>query len=173
MLVADISALVSLAITTNSSPIELLFREYDVRIPPAVVSELRDIAAYDDTHGDAATRVLDLLENYHIQQPNDQPDYPLDKGETTAITLANEVNADVFICDEYSELSTVHALLSEARFMTTPKMIEALVIRGVLSSADAQTALSEMVTERSWRNNSYVTQFLDRFDEWKHSDIPI
>ncbi len=165
VLVADTSALVSLAIATDDSPIQLLFGEYDVRVPPAVVSELQDIAAYNDAHADAATRVLDLLTDTHIQQPTEQPDYPLDDGETAAIALTNETNADVFLCDEYGELSTVHALLSEARLMTTPKMIEALVIRGVLSPADAQAALSEMVTERSWRNNSYVTQFLGRFDE--------
>jgi predicted nucleic acid-binding protein len=165
VLVADTSALVSLAIATDDSPIRHLFCEYDVRAPPTVVSELEDIAAYDDSHADAARRVLDQLTDTHTQQPTEQPDYPLDDGETEAIALANETSADVFLCDEYGELSTVHALVSEARLVTTPKMIEAFVLRGVLSPAEAQTALSEVVTERSWRNNSYVTQFLDRFEE--------
>ena len=165
VLVADTSALVSLAIPTDNAPIRLLFEEYDVRIPPAVVSELQDIAGYDDIHADAATRVLDQLADTHIQQPTERPDYPLDDGETAAIALSNEVNADVFLCDEYAELSTVHALLSEARLMTTPKMSEAFVLRDALSPAEAQVALSAMVPERSWRNNAYVTQFLDRFDE--------
>ena len=165
VLVADTSALVSLAIPTDDSSIRLLFEEYDVRVPPAVVNELQDIAAYEDAHADAATRVLDQLADTHIQQPNEQPNYPLDDGETAAIALANEASADVFLCDEYAELSTVHALLSEAHLMTTPKMIEAFVLRDVLSPAEAQAALSEMVSERSWRNNTYVTQFLDRFDE--------
>ena len=165
VLVADTSALVSLAIPTNDAPVRLLFEEYDVLVPPAVVDELQDIAAYEDSHADAATRVLDQLADTHIQQPNEQPDYPLDDGETAAIALANETNTDVFLCDEYVELSTVHALLSEARLVTTPKMIETFVLRDVLAPAEAQTVLSEMVTDRSWRNNAYVTQFLDRFDE--------
>lgn len=165
VLVADTSALVSLAIPANDASIHLLFEEYDVRIPPAVVDELQDIAAYEDAHADAATRVFDQIAEAHIQQPNEQPDYPLDDGETAAIALANEIVADVFLCDEYAELSTVHALLSEARLMTTPKMIEAFVLRDVLAPAKARAAFSEMVTERSWRNNAYVTQFLDRFDE--------
>lgn len=165
VLIADTSALVSLAIPTSDAPIRRLFEEYDIRVPPAVVSELQDIAAYEDAHADAATRVLDQIADTHTQQPNEQPDYPLDDGETAAIALANEMNGDVFLCDEYAELSTVHALLSEARLMTTPKMIEAFVLRKVLSPTEAQTALSEMVSKRSWRNNAYVTQFLDRFDE--------
>ena len=165
VLVADTSALVSLAIPATDAPIRLLFEEYDVRVPPTVVDELQNIAAYEDVHADAATRVLNQIADTHIQQPNEQPNYPLDDGETAAIALANEIVADVFLCDEYAELSTVHALLSEARLMTTPKMIEAFVLRDILAPAKAQAALSEMVTERSWRNNAYVTQFLDRFDE--------
>lgn len=143
VLVADTSALVSLAIATDDSPIQLLFGEYEVRVPSTVVSELQDIATYDDAHDDAARRVRDQLTKSHIHNPTEKPDYPLDEGETAAIALANEANADVFLCDEYAELATVHALLSEVRFMTTPKMIEAFVLRGVLSPADAHTALSE------------------------------
>jgi hypothetical protein len=44
-------------------------------------------------------------------------------------------------------------------------MIKAFVLRCVLSPAEARTVLSEMVTERSCRNNACVIQFLDRFDE--------
>lgn len=164
VLVADTSALVSLAIASDEGPIHLLFHEYEVCVPPSVRRELKEIAAYEDVHGDAATRVLDLITDTHIQLPTTLPDSPLDSGETAAIALANELNATVFLCDEYRELSTVHALLSEPRLMTTPKMIEAFVRRDVLSPASAQAALSEMVTERSWRNNAYVTQFLNRFD---------
>ena len=165
VLVADTSALVSLAIATDDGPIRLLFEEYDIRVPPAVRDELQDIAAYEDAHADAATRVLDHLTETHIQPPTTTPESPLDAGKTAAIALANELNAAVFLCDEYSELSTVHALLSEPRLMTTPKMIEAFVRRDVLSPAAARSALAEMVTERSWRNNAYVTHFLARFDE--------
>lgn len=165
VLVADTSALVSLAIASDDGPISLLFAEYEVRVPPPVHRKLQDIAAYEDAHADAATRGLDLITDTHIQSPTTPPDSPLDAGETAAIALANELPATVFLCEEYSELSTVHALLSEPRLMTTPKMIEAFVRRDVLSPATAQAALSEMVAERSWRNNAYVTQFLNRFDE--------
>lgn len=164
VLVADTSALVSLAIADSGTPVQLLFHEYDIRIPPAVVSELEDIATYDDAHADAATRVLAQLDDEHIQEPDDQPDYPLDDGETAAIALANERNAAVFLCDEYHELSTVHALLSESRLVTTPKMVEVFTLRDVLSVDDANDILTEMVDERSWRSNSYVTQFRDRFE---------
>lgn len=165
VVVADTSALVSLAIASNESPIETLFTEYDVLVPPAVIEELEEIASYDDRHAEAAARVLEQIDEKNVQEPSEQPKYPLDEGETAAIALANEMNAEIFLCDEYGELSTVHALLSSPRLLTTPKMMEALVVRGALSTEDARTALSEMVDERSWRNNSYVTQFLARFSE--------
>lgn len=164
VLVADTSALVSLAIADGGTPGQLLFQEYDVRIPSAVVSELEDIATYDDAHADAATSVLAQIEDEHVQEPDEQPDYPLDDGETAAIALANELSAVVFLCDEYHELSTVHALLSDSRLVTTPKMVEVFTRRDVLSVDDAKDILTEMVDERSWRSNSYVTQFRDRFE---------
>ena len=164
VLVADTSALVSLAIADRGTPVQLLFQEYDVRIPSAVVRELEDIASYDDSHADAARRVLAQIDAEHVQEPDEQPDYPLDDGETAAIALANETEAAVFLCDEYHELSTVHAVLSNSRLVTTPKMIEVFTHRDVLSVDDATAALSEMVDERSWRSNSYVSQFRDRFE---------
>lgn len=165
VLVADTSTLVSLAITSDVRPVQLLFQEYSVRIPPAIVGELRDIASYNDRHADAAQRILDRINDKHVQRLPELPDYPLDKGETAAIELANVSNADVFLCDEYHELSTIHALLSEARLVTTPKLIESFVVRGTLSPNEARTILSEMIDERSWRSNSYVEQFMNRFDE--------
>jgi predicted nucleic acid-binding protein len=164
VLVADTSALVSLAIADGRTPVQLLFQEYDVRIPSAVVTELEDIATYDDAHADAATSVLAQIEDEHVQEPDEQPDYPLDDGETAAIALANETNAAVFLCDEYHELSTIHALLADSRLVTTPKMVEVFTRRDVLSVDDATDILTEMVDERSWRSNSYVTQFRDRFE---------
>ena len=164
VLVADTSALVSLAIADSGTPVQLLFQEYDVRIPSAVVSELEDIASDDDAHADGATSVLAQIDDEHDREPDEQPDYPLDDGETAAIALANETNAAVFLCDEYHELSTVHALLSDSRLVTTPKMVEVFTRRDVLSVDDATDILTEMVDERSWRGNSYVTQFRDRFE---------
>jgi predicted nucleic acid-binding protein len=164
VLIADTSALISLAIVRKSDLVQLLFQEYYVRIPSSVVSELNETSTYDDRHAEAARRVLDRIDNEHIRQAPERSDYPLDEGETAAIDLANELEADVFLCDECRELSTVHALLSGPRLMTSPKIIETFVLRETLSSTEAQAALSVMVAERSWRNNSYVKQFMDRFD---------
>ncbi|WP_247729871.1 hypothetical protein [Halovivax limisalsi] len=163
VLVADTSALVSLAIADEGTPLRLLFREYDVRIPPAVERELEEIAGYDDAHASAATRALDQLDETHVQDPDTHPSYPLDDGETAAIALANDTTAAAFLCDEYHELSTVHALLSESRLLTSPKLLEVFTLRGVLSTDDANDCLAEMADLRSWRGNPYVEQFRERF----------
>jgi predicted nucleic acid-binding protein len=164
VLVADTSALVSLGIADDGRPVQLVFQEYDIRVPSEVVEELENVSDHDDTHGAAAKRVLDRIVDEHVSEIDSLPDYPLDDGETAAITLANDSKAAVFLCDEYRELSTVHALLSDSRLVTTPKLIEAFTLRGILSEDEAGDILTELVDERSWRGNSYVTQFRDRFE---------
>jgi predicted nucleic acid-binding protein len=164
VLVGDTSALVSLGIADDGRPVQLVFQEYDIRVPREVVKELEDIADHDDTHAAAARSVLDQILDEHVYEIDAPSNYPLDDGETAAIALANDSNATVFLCDEYRELSTVHALLSDARLVTTPKLIEVFTLRGILSEDDASDILTELVDERSWRGNSYVTQFRDRFE---------
>jgi predicted nucleic acid-binding protein len=148
VLVADTSALVSLAVAKDGLALETLFREYEVYIPSAIVEELEEIATYDDAHADSARRVLDRIADSCVHEVEVPSEYPLDAGESAAIELADRIEADAFLCDEYRELATIHALLSTARLLTTPKLIEAFVRRGVLTSAEASDVLSETIDSR-------------------------
>ena len=63
-LVADTSGLVSLGIATKDIDIlSLCLDRYDVTVPQTVVAELREVASYDDIHGDGAGRVLDRTDD--------------------------------------------------------------------------------------------------------------
>lgn len=157
-LVADTSALVSLGIAADSdpNPLSLCLDGYDVLIPDAVAEELREIASYDDEHGRAATTVLDRTSELTVRSVELDAEFPLDDGENAAVTLANEIDADLFLCDEFNRLGLVHASLADTRLVTTPVLLSVLVRTEKLTADEALTRLDEISTARSWETNSYV-----------------
>jgi predicted nucleic acid-binding protein len=145
-LVADSSALVSLGIVADESPdpLSLCLARYEVVIPTAVDEELQEIASYDDMHGRAATLVLDRTDEYQLRAVDLDATFPLDDGENAAVTLANELDVALFLCDEFNQLGLIHASLADTRLVTTPTLLSILVRTEQLSIADARTLLGEI-----------------------------
>jgi predicted nucleic acid-binding protein len=152
--VADISALLSIA--SVPEVLQTFFEEYEVLIPREVVNELEETASYDDEAAQASERALSRLDEDAVREAEVDADFPLDEGENAAVSLANERDADLFLCDEFNSIGLVHASLSDTRLVTTPKLLEVLVHRGVLSDEDAVEALDRMTEARSWDGNRYV-----------------
>ncbi|WP_435077476.1 hypothetical protein [Halococcus sp. AFM35] len=156
--VADTSALVSLGVVAerDPSPLDCLLSEYTILTATEVRDELREVASYTDEHGRAAGAVLDRLERINVRQVDLDADFPLDDGENAAVTLANDRDAAMFLCDEFNQIGLVHASLVDTRLVTTPKLLAVFVRNGALTKADATAALDEMSDVRSWADNSYV-----------------
>jgi predicted nucleic acid-binding protein len=158
VLVADTSSLVSLGTVADADPDPLSFclGDYQVTVPDAVLKELREVAAYDDDHGRAATAVLDRAADMAVRSVGLDDDFPLDDGENAAVTLANEVDAALLLCDEFTHLGLVHASLADTRLVTTPTLLSMFVRNDRLSSDDALALLEAIAAVRSWDANSYV-----------------
>lgn len=165
-LVADTSALVSLAATSDARQIalELFLDGYDVAIPQQVTEELEEIAQYDDAHADAAQAILDIRDRITIHTIDLDPAFPLDAGENAAIQLTDEINAAFFYCDEYNQLALIHASLSDSQLVTTPRLLKAFVVHGDLSRETAENLLSQISRVRSWNSTAYVQQATHLFD---------
>jgi len=157
-LVADTSALVSLGVVSSQdpSPLSLAIEHYEFHIPNEVESELQDVAAYTDTHGQAATAILGNLEAIIIEDASLDQKFPLDDGENAAVSLANDIDAGLFLCDEFNKLGLIHASLADTRLLTTPTLLSVLVNDGALSASAASTALDTISDARSWGSNAYV-----------------
>lgn len=157
-LVADASALVSLGVVAdgNPDPLAVCLSRYEVVVPTAVIEELQEIASYDDAHGRAATTVLNRTEALETRSVDLDPEFPLDDGENAAITLANDLDAALFLCDEFNQVGLVHASLADTRLVTTPTLLSILVRTENLSATEARTLLDEISDARSWEANSYV-----------------
>ena len=158
VLIADTSGLVSLgtAADHDPNPLDLCLGVYDVHVPQLVVKELREIASYTDAHADAATAVLDQNDAFSVTSVTLDADFPLDDGENAAVTLANKLDAELFLCDEFNSLGLVHASLADTRLVTTPTLLSVFVRTDQLSSTDALTILDSISDVRSWEANSYV-----------------
>ena len=156
-LVADTSGLVSLGIAGQDIDLlSLCLERYDVAVPKTVVEELRDVASYDDVHGDGAERVLDRTDDLSVRAVDLDPEFPLDDGENAAVTLANEDDAAILLCDEFNRLGLIHASLADTRLVTTPTLLSVCVRQDRLSSAAALDLLDTLSEARSWDSNSYV-----------------
>lgn len=167
VLVADTSALVSLGIAVDGDPdpLAICLDEYSVRVPEAVVEELRETGSYDDEHGRAATRTLDVVERMTIRSVDLDADFPLDDGENAAVILANDLDAAILLCDEFNQLGLVHASLADTRLVTTPTLLSVFVRNGHLSSASALAVLDEIGAARSWDENEYVERARSLLEE--------
>ncbi|SIS21556.1 YlaK family protein [Natronorubrum thiooxidans] len=166
-LIADTSALVSLGIVAdnNPDPLSICLSQYEVVVPVAVIEELREIASYDDAHGRAATVVLDQTDTLETRSVDLDADFPLDDGENAAVTLANELDAELFLCDEFNQLGLIHASLADTRLVTTPTLLSVLVRSEQLSASDAQMLLDRISDARSWNANSYVRRARSLLEE--------
>jgi len=157
-LVADASALVSLGIVagTDPDPLSVCLACYDAVVPAAVVDELQETAFYEDAHGRAAAAVLDRMEALRTRSVPLDSGFPLDDGENAAVTLANDIDAALLLCDEFTHLGLIHASLADTRLVTTPTLLSVFVRMERLSVEEARTILDEISQARTWDGNSYV-----------------
>lgn len=165
--VADTSALVSLAIAadTDPDPLSLALEAYTVLVPSVVSDELEEIASHADEHARAASTVLDRTAELRVQSVELDAEFPLDDGEHAAVMLANDVNAALLFCDEFNSLGLVHASLADTQLVTTPTLLAVFVRNGRLSADAAVTLLDEISAARSWDANSYVTRARSMLDQ--------
>jgi len=179
--VADTSALVSLAVpradaavgTDAPDPFQYLLTSCDVFVPPEVLAELEDITQYQDIHAAAASNVLAARDHYMVRDPyrdgetpDARPTFGLDDGETDGIVLANALDVDGFLTDEFggTNFPLIHAVLQGPRLIPTPRFIVEYARNGHLTDEEANTLLTTISPHRSWEDSPYVTQLLQRLN---------
>jgi predicted nucleic acid-binding protein len=179
--VADTSALVSLAVpradaavdTDVPDPLQYLLTSCDVFVPPEVVTELRDITQYQDIHAAAVNNILTARGHYTVEDPFEHDDTPisrptfgLDDGETDGIVLANALDVDGFLTDEFggTNFPLIHAVLQGPRIIPTPRLIVEYARNGHLAHEEARRLITTISPHRSWENSPYVSQLLQRLE---------
>lgn len=162
MIVADTSALVSV------DSVDLLattLDEFEVHTTEAVLVELEETAAYDDPHGTAAGRVLELTDGLDVHEIGDTDlrSSRIDEGEATCLALERELDADFLLTDDLRALPELQSL-ADARVAISPILLRALVERGVLADAEARERLDRLARTRDWLGAPIIRRALDLFD---------
>lgn len=181
--VADTSALISLGVpgadgtyktATNPDPLQYVLTSCRVTVPDAVEEELKTTAKFDDIHGAAAANVLAAMAQYDIADPLQRSDSPdelptlgLDSGETAGIVLANTLEVDAFLTDEFAGTNflLIHAALTGPRIVTTPRLVCDYARAGHMSHDAARQLLRVIGRHRGWSGNAYVQQLTSSLED--------
>lgn len=174
--VADTSALISLGVpgadatydtSMQPDPLQYLLTSCQVSIPVHVKEELVTTAQYDDIHAAAAANVLGAADRFNIEDPlrrtgapDTLPTLGLDSGETAGIVLANVLECDVFLTDEFggTNFLLIHAALAGPRLVPTPRLVCDFARGGHMTVESARELLSVMGQHRGWAGSAYVQQ---------------
>lgn len=81
-------------------------------------------------------------------------EFPLDGGENAAVTLVNEIDAALLLCDEFNSLGLNHVSLADTRVATTPTLLSIFARRGELPPDEARGLLTAISKARSWDANT-------------------
>jgi predicted nucleic acid-binding protein len=162
MLVADTSALISLA---TGRVLDTALTEFDVHTTETVVEELEATAAYEDRHGDAARTVLSERDRITVHAVTDRAfqSSRIDRGEGSCVRLAEELEADFLLTDDYRALPELQTL-TDCRVAVSPILLGALVKRDVLSLDDAWNRLELMAEHRDWLETPIYRHARNLFD---------
>ena len=154
---------------SGEDPLKTLLTVYDVHTPASVLGEVTDAAGDEDLLAAAANLVLQAahhLTTHDVTSQADEPlDYGLDRGESDGIWLANELEAELFITDEFNTTNYLFITLAiddRNTLFTTPQILCTLATNEILSQEYVDAALSYYVDTKSW-DRQYVAQLRQQY----------
>ncbi|GEM_PF-375456 len=154
---------------TGEDPLKTLLTVYNVHIPSSVLGEVAEASNDDDLLGVAADLVLAASHRLTTHDVSDERTeslgYGLDRGESHAIWLANELSADMFVTDEFNTTNYLFvslALDDQNTLFTTPHVLCLLGDRGLLDTRYVHALLTYYVKTKHW-DQQYVFQLRQRY----------
>lgn len=148
MLVIDTSAFLSLA---SINILETVLKEYDIHTTETVLEELEETSDYDDVHAESAQKVIELSTKFEVNnvETRDFNSSRIDKGEYSCAVLANKLETEFILTDDFRALPELKSLV-DCQVAISPIMLKALVKKGKLTEKEAKQKLDQLAENRNW-----------------------
>lgn len=154
---------------SGADPLLAVLSTYDVHVPSSVLGEVSEATGSGDLLSAAAELVLQAsgqLTTHDVADRIEEPlDYGLDTGESRGIWLANDLDAKLFVTDEFNSTNYLFvslALADRNTLFTTPHVLCTLANRGVLELAYVDAVLTYLADTKAW-DDSYVDRLRSRY----------
>ena len=154
---------------SGADPLVAVLSTYDVHVPATVLGEVSEAASGDDllaAAGKAVMRASNHLTTHDIDGTIEEPlEYGLDSGEAHGIWLANQLEAAMFVTDEFNSTNYLFvslALDDRNTLFTTPHLLCHLANNDILSTQYVATVLAYYVDTKGW-DTQYVDQLRTRY----------
>lgn len=154
---------------SGADPLAAVLRTYDVHVPASVLGEVTEATEDDDLLAAAGTAVLHAsrhLTSHDVDAAVADPlEYGLDAGESEAVWLANDLDAAMFVTDEFNTTNYLFvslALDNRNTLYTTPHVLCVLGDAGVLDPGYVAQALAYYVDTKHW-DQQYVARLRRRY----------
>ncbi|ATW87459.1 hypothetical protein halTADL_0657 [Halohasta litchfieldiae] len=154
---------------TGADPLKTVLSVYDVHVPDSVLGEVTDATGGDDLLAAAAELVLqaaNYLTTHDVDGAIAEPlNYGLDQGESHGIWLANELEAAMFVTDEFNTTNYLFvslALADRNRLFTTPHLLCVLADYEVVSREYVDAVLTYYCETKGWEPG-YIDQLRRAF----------
>lgn len=147
---------------TGADPLMAMLTSYDVHVPASVLGEISEAMGNDDLLSVAADAVMsasDHLRTHPIESDLNGPlEYGLDPGESHGIRLANEIDAEMFVTDEFNTtnyLLVSLALADRNTLFTPPHVLCSLAQHDIIPGEYVDSVLTYYVETKGW-DQEYV-----------------
>ena len=154
---------------TGEDPFRAVLSTYDVHVPAVVLGEISDAMGSGDLLSAAAAAVMQATQHLTVHdiaaRTEGTLDFGLDRGESHAIWLANDLEAEMFVTDEFNStnyLFVALALDDRNTLFTTPHVCCHLADRDVLDPNYVGALLSYYVETKRW-DSQYVGRLRRRY----------
>lgn len=154
---------------TGDDPFKAVLTAYDIHVPATVIGEVSAATGSGDLLSAAADAVLRATQHLTVHEVDNASAqsqiYGLDEGESHGIWLANEMEADMFVTDEFNTtnyLLIALALKDRNTLFTTPHVLCSLASHGVLDARYVDALLTYYVQIKHW-DLQYIDQLRSKY----------